>query len=258
MNGVVELGLLQMAAAYLLLVAVGIVMRIYKIDQLKILTVASMRMTIQLILAGLILCYIFDNESRMLTAVYLLAMIVFTVIRVLSKFRDLNPAFKRSVGLSIGVSGLFVIAYFVCIVVGEDILNPQYAIPIAGMLMGNTMNAVSLGVKTFTESLDGKRMEINALMCSGASSDVILRPFVRQSMATAMLPTMNSMIGMGIVFLPGMMTGQILAGIMPTTAILYQIAIMAGICAVVCGSAFGALHFGSRTMYDKQTQIITY
>ena len=258
MNGVVELGLLQMVAAYLLLVAVGLVMRSCKVDKTKMLTVATMRMTIQLVIAGVILCYIFEEESRILTALYLLAMVLFTVYRVLSKFKDLNPRFKKRIALSIGMSGAFVIAYFVCIVVGEDLLNPQYAIPIAGMLMGNTMNAVSLGVKTFTESLEGRRTEINAMMCCGASSETILLPFVRQSMATAILPTMNSMIGMGIVFLPGMMTGQMLAGVLPTTAILYQMAIMAAICAVVCGSAFSALHFGSRTMYDKDTQIITF
>ena len=258
MNGVVELGLLQMVAAYLLLLAVTAVMKACRVDKTKMLTIATVRMTVQLVIAGLILCFIFEKESRILTALYLLAMLIFTIHRVLSKCGDLNPRFRRTIGLSISVSGIFVVAYFVCVVVGEDILNPQYAIPIAGMLMGNTMNAVSLGVKTFTESLDGRRNEINALICSGASAETVLLPHIRQSMATAILPTMNSMMGMGIVFLPGMMTGQILAGVMPTTAILYQMAIMAAICAVVCGSAFSTLHFGSRTLYDKDTQIITY
>ena len=258
MNGVVELNILQMVLVYVLLLAVAVVMKAFRIDQMKMLTVASLRMTVQLILAGLVLCYIFENEARVLTAVYLLAMMLFTVHRVLSRCGELNRRFKIAVGASIGLSGVAVIAYFACIVVGVDVLDPQYVIPIAGMLMGNTMNAVSLGVKTFRESLEGKRTEINALLCSGASSEVILLPFVRQSMASAMLPTLNSMVGMGIVFLPGMMTGQILAGVLPTTAILYQIAIMAAICAVVCGSAFGALYFGSRTLYDRETQVISF
>ena len=71
-----------------------------------------------------------------------------------------------------------------------------------------------------------------------------------------MLPTINSMIGMGIVSLPGMMTGQILSGTLPTTAILYQIAIMIAICTVVTAASFGSLYFGYKTLYNHKTQII--
>jgi putative ABC transport system permease protein len=61
---------------------------------------------------------------------------------------------------------------------------------------------------------------------------------------------------MGIVALPGMMTGQILSGTLPTTAILYQIAIMIAICTVVCLSSFGALYFGHKTLYNERNQIL--
>ena len=71
-----------------------------------------------------------------------------------------------------------------------------------------------------------------------------------------MLPTLNSMVGMGIVSLPGMMTGQILAGTLPMTSILYQIAIMIAICTAVTSACFGTLYFGSKTLYDKKRQII--
>ena len=71
-----------------------------------------------------------------------------------------------------------------------------------------------------------------------------------------MAPDNATMVGMGIVSLPGMMTGQILAGAVPTTAILYQIAIMIAICTVVCCACFGSLYFGSRTLYDNDTQIL--
>jgi putative ABC transport system permease protein len=64
------------------------------------------------------------------------------------------------------------------------------------------------------------------------------------------------MIGMGIVSLPGMMTGQILSGTLPTTAIMYQIAIMIAICTAVCLTVFCSLHFGYKTLYNKRNQII--
>ena len=84
----------------------------------------------------------------------------------------------------------------------------------------------------------------------------ILHPFVKQALETAILPTLNSMLGMGIVSLPGMMTGQILSGTVPTTAILYQIAIMIAICTAVACSCFFALYFGSKTLIHKDIQMI--
>jgi putative ABC transport system permease protein len=118
------------------------------------------------------------------------------------------------------------------------------------------MTGVGLGVRAFRASLKDQRFRIAALLNIGAPPRDILLPFVRQAMETALLPTLNSMMGMGIVALPGMMTGQILSGTLPMTAILYQIAIMIAICAVVCLASFGALHFGYQTLYNERNQII--
>ncbi|WP_343248321.1 ABC transporter permease [Diplocloster hominis] len=256
MNSVVQFQIWQFLLIYLLLILVVFIMRKCKIDQTKLLIAASIKMTVQLVLAGLILTYIFKNPHPAFTLLYLLAMISFSIHRVLSKNKNLNKRFKAVIAASIAISGIFVILYFVCVVVGESVFNPQYVIPVSGMIMGNTMTGVSLGVKTFSESLDGQRAKIHALLCFGASPSTILLPFVKQALETAMLPTLNSMVGMGIVSLPGMMTGQILAGTLPTTAILYQIAIMIAICTVVACACFGSLFLGYKTLYDKHTQII--
>lgn len=256
MNPVIQFQIRQFLLIYLLLIVVALIMRKCKIDQTKLLILASIKMTVQLVLAGLILTYIFQNPHPVFTMTYLFSMISFSIHRVLSKNKDLSKRFKAVIAASITFSGIFVIVYFVCTVVGESVFNPQYVIPISGMIMGNTMTGVSLGVKTFRELMDGQRIKIHALLCIGASPSTILLPFVKQALETAMLPTLNSMVGMGIVSLPGMMTGQILAGTLPTTAILYQIAIMIAICTVVTCSCFGSLFFGYKTLYDKNTQII--
>ena len=257
MNGVVKLQIWQFVLIYLLLIIILAIMKKCRIDRSKLLLTASAKMTIQLVLAGLILTYIFKNPHPLFTVGYILAMIAFTIYRVLSKNKGLNKKFKMVISASIAISGMSVLAFFICAVVRESIFNPQYAIPISGMLMGNTMTGVSLSVKTFTESLNGQRNRINALLCAGASPDKILLPFVSQSLETAMLPTLNTMVGMGIVSLPGMMTGQILAGTLPTTAILYQISIMIAICTVVTCSSFGTLFFGFKTLYNRDTLIIS-
>lgn len=121
--------------------------------------------------------------------------------------------------------------------------------------MGNAMTGVNLGVKTFRESLQSERSRIEALLNFGVTPQKILTPFVNQALESALLPTLNSMVGMGIVALPGLMTGQILSGTLPNTAILYQISIMIAICTAVCLSVFGSLYFGYRSLYNKDQQI---
>ena len=97
---------------------------------------------------------------------------------------------------------------------------------------------------------------MESLLHLGLTPQKILLPMVNQALETALLPTLNSMLGMGIVSLPGMMTGQILSGTLPTTAILYQISIMIAICAVVCLSVFGSLYFGYKTLYNSRNQFL--
>ena len=255
MNGIIELQLWQFSIVYLLLLITLAIMKKCQINQSKLLIVASIRMTVQLVLAGLILTYIFEHPHPLFTVLYLAAMTGFAIWRVLSKNRTLSRQFKLVIAGSLSISGLLLLLFFIGVVVGESIFHPQYVIPIGGMVMGNAMTGVTLGVKTFRESLQGQRAKLDALLNIGATPQKILLPFVRQAMETALLPTMNSMLGMGIVSLPGMMTGQILSGTRPTTAILYQIAIMIVISTVVCLSTFGSLYLGYRTLCNHRNQI---
>lgn len=252
----IEVQIGQFLLIYALLLIVLLIMKKNKMNQTKLLIVASIRMTIQLIIAGFVITYIFENPHPIFTATYLIAMTLFAVKRVLSTNKDINYKFKVAIGLSLSFSGLSIILFFIYIVVGESIFNPQYVIPISGMIIGNAMTGVSIGVKTFTESIKGQRARMEALLNIGVTPQKILVPFLKQALETALLPTMNAMLGMGIVSLPGMMTGQILAGVSPNIAILYQIAIMIAICTAVCLSVFGSLYFGYKTYYNKRNQIL--
>lgn len=256
MNNTVTMNLFNFSLAYLLLIFILFIMKKAKIKQTKLLLLASFRMTLQLMIAGFVLTYIFKNPNPVFLIIYLGGMIVFTVNRVLSKNKGLNPEFKRIIAGSITISGIIVLLFFIIIVANKSILNPQYVIPIAGMIMGNTMNGVSLGIKTFRESLKAQQTLITTLLNMGVKPTKILMPFVNQALETAMLPRLNNMVGMGIVTLPGMMTGQILSGTLPSTAVLYQIAIMLAITAVVSSAVFFSLYLGHRTLYNERNQII--
>lgn len=258
MQGAVRLNIFQFSLVYLLLIIVLIIMKKSKINQTKLLVVASVRMTVQLVLTGFILTYIFGNAHPFFTVAYIAAMIIFSIHRILSKNEGLNKRFKIAVALSLTFSGLFILSFFVLAVVNEDILNPQYTIPLGGMIIGNSMTGITLGLKSFTDNLKSQRSKIESLLNLGVTPQKILTPYVNNALETALLPTLNSMLGMGIISLPGMMTGQILSGTVPTTAIMYQIAIMIAICTSVCLSVFCSLHFGYKSLYNNRNQIIFF
>jgi putative ABC transport system permease protein len=227
-----------------------------KINQSKLLLVASLRMTVQLVIVGYILQYMFNNPKPIFTVIFLAVMIVFSIDRVIKSRKDLNNNFKIAIGASLAVSGLFVLIFFVTVVVNKSIFNPQYTIPLAGMIIGNAMTGINIGIKTFMDSTKKERSKINTLLNLGMEPKDILKPIANNALETALIPTLNSMVGMGIVFLPGMMTGQILSGTLPTTAIMYQIAIMIAICTSVCITVFLSLNLGYKSLYNNRKQFL--
>ena len=256
MNEIHEINLINFGVVYLLLLVVIAIMKKCRINQSKLLIAASIRMTVQLVLAGLILTFIFENPHPVFTIIYLCMITGFAIYMVLSRNKGINKKFKLVVALSLALCGLSIVVFFITMIVGVSLFNPQYTIPISGMIIGNAMTGIGLGLKTFDENIKAGFLQIETLINIGVHPSKILTPFVNRALETALLPTMNSMLGMGIISLPGMMTGQILSGTMPMTAILYQIAIIIAICAVTCLSVFCCLHFGSKTLYNKKNQII--
>jgi len=254
-QGVAQLSLIQFGCVYLLLFLVLTIMWRAKSDKTKTLFLASMRMTVQMVIAGVVIQLIFGNPRPVFTVLYLAAMVGFAIHRVLSGRKDLNRRFQWIVALSLACSGLSVLAYFVGVIVRQDLFNPQYAIPLAGMIVGNSMNGVALGLKSFLEQVKSRRVQINALLNLGVEPSKILRLFINNALETALTPTINTMVGMGIVSLPGMMTGQILAGTLPTTAVLYQIAVIISNCTGVCLTVFLSLQLGHKTLYNSRNQM---
>lgn len=248
------MNILNFSIVYILLLVILFVLKKAKIEQTKLLFVASLRMTVQLALAGFILTYIFKNPKPVFTVLYLVFMISFTIYLTLKRNKMLNNRFKFIVGISEAAVGFLMLLFYVVIIAKQSIFNPQYAIPISGMIMGNTLTGMTLGLKTFQENLQSERNKSESLINLGVEPQSILTPIASKSLETAILPTLNSMLGMGIVSLPGMMTGQILSGTLPTTAILYQIAIMIIIASTTCLSVFLALFLGSKTLYNDRKQ----
>lgn len=251
----VDIGLWGFIASYVFLVAVLVVMKLCHIDKTKYVAIAGMRMTIQMGIMGWVLTYIIKSQDGWLVALCLCVMIAFAIYRDLSMNRWMNQDFMLIAGASLAVGGLVVLGFYLLAVVNQPFSAGQYTIPLAGMVLGNAMTGLNLGLKSLKEALIAGQAEIEALLNVGGQPKEILMPFVNQALETAILPTVNIMVGMGIVSLPGMMGGQIIAGISPATAILYQMSISMGLSAAVCLSVFAALYLGVRTLYNKDKQI---
>ncbi|MFO7636310.1 MAG: iron export ABC transporter permease subunit FetB [Clostridia bacterium] len=256
-DGIIELSILQVAFAYLFVVMVLLILRIRGIKREKELVFSSLRMTLQLVLTGYILVYIFQSPNPWATLAIILLMEAFAIRTVFRKFKkSLFPSLKRVVALSMALGTLTCLLYFLFAVVRiTPWYDPRYFIPIAGMLIGNSMTGVSLGLKSLLESMTDRKALVEEALILGATPRTATRNIVNNAFDGAILPTINSMIGMGIVFLPGMMTGQILSGISPTTAIAYQIAIMLGILGAVSLTVILMLQWGFHTFFNKEDQL---
>ncbi len=164
-------------------------------------------------------------------------------------------------GFGVGTSSMFVssfavtVAALVVIIGGSPWYAPQYAIPLLGMLLGNTMNGISLGMGRLTESAWQQRAVLEQRLLLGHDRSRAIGDIRRDSARTGMIPIINAMAAAGIVSLPGMMTGQILAGSPPVEAVKYQILIMFLIAA---GTGFGvnlALWLTSQRLFDERHRL---
>ena len=257
MKGIINLTVMQVALAYVFVIIVLIIVRARGIKREKEIIISSIRMTLQLVLVGYLLVYIFNNPNAFITIGTIILMEAFAVYTVFKKFKkQLSKALKQVIALSMGIGTLSCLVYFLLVVVRiSPWYEPQYFIPIAGMIVGNSMTGISLGVKSLVEGMTIQRALVEEALILGATPQDASRSIINSTFDAAILPTINSMVGMGIVFLPGMMTGQILSGTDPTTAIAYQIAIMLGILGAVALTVFIMLNWGYRTFFNKKHQL---
>lgn len=251
MKQVVEIQLYHFLLIYLLMAVVIFIFKKCNIEQEKLIMWASIRMSLQLIIAGLLLTFLFKEPNDVLTYAYIAVMYLFTWYQIGTQNKGINVQFKKYIAISVGLSTGIILLFFIVFVIQEDIGNPQYSIPLSGMLFGNVMSGVNLGIKTFYELLRKSKLQLETQLNMGIHPKEIVKPFIHKALEHALLPTLNSMISIGIVSLPGMMTGQILSGTVPMTAILYQIGIMICICSVVCLSVFSSLYWGYHTLYTE-------
>ncbi|MDE2334015.1 MAG: iron export ABC transporter permease subunit FetB [Rhodospirillales bacterium] len=219
----------DLALAAVLVLVDGALSLLLDLDIHRQLLVATLRMVVQLALMGVVLTALFRIVSPFWTAVAGLVMVGFAGREIVAR-QERRLAGFWAYGL--GTVSMMVSATLVTILAlttairPQPWFNPRYAIPLLGMILGNAMTGISLGLNAFTTGLSQRRPAVEAQLMLGATRRQALGPVVRQSLRSALMPTINAMSAMGLVSLPGMMTGQILGGVAPAEAVRYQLLIM--------------------------------
>lgn len=256
-NTVMNLSVLQLSIAYVFVLIMLFIFKSRGIKREKEILIATTRMTVQLTLMGYVLMFVFNNPSWWLTSLMIFIMISFAIYNIIKRVKvAMSKELKRIITISIVFGALITAVFFIVIVLSvRPWFNPQYFIPISGMIIGNSMTGIALGANKLCNDMEDKRTEIENSLMLGATPVAATKQIVNNAFDSAILPTMNNMLTMGIVSLPGMMTGQILSGTFPLTAIKYQIGIMLAILGstAVCTVLFVTL--GYRTFFTKDNRL---
>lgn len=236
------------------LVAVALVISYKeKIGLERDIIVGSVRAVVQLSVIGLALKFVFNLDNAFLTSVILLVM-VYNAAMVAAK-RGSGIGHVRVISFAAILFGL-VITLGVLIGFHAVSYQPSEIIPVSGMVVGNSMVALGLLYRSLLGSFAERREEVEVKLCLGAAPREAARNLIRNSIKTAMVPTIDSMKTLGIVQLPGMMTGLILAGTAPEVAIKYQIMVAFMLTGAVTISGFIASFWAYRSFFNNLAQLV--
>lgn len=244
---------IALAALSLLIISGAIMSRLLKLGLARDIISSHTRMILQLTAIGFILEWLFELRGLLPAMLWFSFMILAATAAILRasklKLRNLAIPVAAAVALCAGIHlFLFLVA------AGPDVWNAQGIIPIGGMLLGNTMSSMIIGLQEFFQGMHNRVELYDFRRALGQHRVRAALPFLRSALHRSMSPQIATTATIGLVSLPGMMTGQLLGGSSPLTAVSYQIAIMLAIFStrltgtalvILCGLYFGTSRYGN-------------
>ena len=256
MTAIIDLNIPKMAIA-LGMVAIAISFSVWqKLAIEKNLLIATFRSVIQLIVVGFLLDAVFEIKQPLVILVIILLMSLMAAREAKNRVREKVPYVLPIMWISVVVGTGAILAYTTFLVVQPDTwYSPQYLIPLAGMILGNSMNGAAIAAERFTQDLVTRSREIETHLCLGATPQQAIANYQSDAIRAAMIPTINVMMVAGVVSLPGMMTGQILAGVSPLLAVRYQLVILFAVTTANLITALILTNLVSRQFFTPAQQL---
>ncbi len=236
----------------ILLVMAGGVSAVFQLGLVKSLAWGTVRCVVQLTLIGYILGWLFAVDEPLLVIAVITVMCFFAA-RTATRRTPNVPVFPTFLAfISMGVS-MYVVMTVVCAVIisAEPWYTARIVIPISGMILGNAVNGQSLAIDRLYAEVRARRDQIEALLALGATPWEAVRDCVRAALRAGMTPTVNSLMVVGLVSIPGMMTGQILGGADPREAARYQIVVMLMIAAAAAIGSMMLVGLSYRRLFTE-------
>lgn len=256
MNAIIDLNIPKMAIATGM-VAIAISLSAWqKLAIAKNLLIATFRSIIQLIVVGFLLDAVFEIKQPVVILFIIFLMSLMAAREAKNRVREKVPYVLPIMWISVIVGTLAILAYTTFLVVQPDTwYSPQYLIPLAGMILGNSMNGAAIAAERFTQDLVKRSREIETYLCLGATPQQAIANYQSDAIRAAMIPTINVMMVAGVVSLPGMMTGQILGGVSPLLAVRYQLVILFAITTANLITALILTNLVSRQFFTPAQQL---
>ncbi|MEM9158736.1 MAG: iron export ABC transporter permease subunit FetB [Verrucomicrobiota bacterium] len=254
----IELSFWDIGLGALMMALLAGLLASYRLGVSKTLLIASARLVLQLWIIGKVLGFLFEEGHEWYIPIMALVMLLVGGREIMARQkRRLKGWYSWGLGMATLCVCSFAVALFGLLVVvrPEPWYVPQYSIPLLGMIMSNTMSAVSLAMDRLSSALYENRAVIEQRLALGESGSDAIRGYARDCVRTGIMPVVNSMATAGLVSLPGMMTGQILAGEDPERAVMYQIMIWF---LIAGGTGFGivlSLKLMSRRLFDERMRL---
>ncbi|NLX55390.1 MAG: iron export ABC transporter permease subunit FetB [Planctomycetaceae bacterium] len=254
----IDLTYTQVAAAALLILINGAISIALRLGMERTLAWASVRTVLQLWLVGLVLEWVFQVDRWYIVLALLTLMTLIAGITAGQRNRRRFPGIWFNTIVSLWAATWLTTAYVLLVVLQDTTswYQPQYAIPLVGMVLGNSLNGTSIGLNSFTDTLVSHREQVEMALTLGASRWEAARTPVQHAVRTGMIPIINSMMVVGIVSLPGMMTGQLLSGTAPIAAVKYQIVIMFLIASATALCTVGVVLLSFLRLFNTEHQFL--
>lgn len=255
----VEIPLPRLLPAGLLILAAILVSRRGGLRLERDLVIGAARAAIQLIAIGYLLRGLFAHEEPLWV---LLALSVMLVVAALTSARRVvrGPASRTLLACALASVGagaaVALVPVFVFIVPPTPWYSARYLVPISGMMLSNAMNVGAMVFERLFASARTESAAIEQLLALGATPQQALAPYTRAALRAAMIPTVNGLLTVGLVALPGMMTGQIVGGVEPQQAVRYQIVIMYQLVAATAVSGAVAAALSRRILFSPGAQLL--
>lgn len=223
----------------------------YKTGLVKDTLIGASRMIIQLFLIAIYLEYLFKWNNAWINLLWVVVMTVVATLTVLNRTKLSRSLLLLPALGAFLFSVLFIALYFIgCVVQMSDLFDARYFVPISGMILGNILIANVIALNTFYAGIKRESNFYRYQLGNGATFQEALRPFMRDALIKSFNPTIATMTVMGLVSLPGTMTGQLLGGSSPSVAIKYQIMLMIAIFASSLISVLITLWATRRKAFD--------